>query len=491
MRRGLLLALRCMADGALVHDQRQLDDILATIEATARSKWIGLTLAVVDCFGNLRGTRYEGLAVAASEEMLKILREHPCQEDVPAIVLELGRTKLIERIRFEDRLPSPDNERPVRRLELTLDGFHCGLVLVGSPAWFSNWPRALLAQMETESSEALRAACVKELGDYSTEIAVRSRLLKRLESDPSGLVQCEIIYSLRGCVGLQAVHRRLTRLFQESRSDEIRGACAWTLGVLADRDETLRNLLANAAFSAGSTAVRGGAIRGLRSCMATHADIAAAILRMAGDAKEPEEVRVAALWNLEDMVGESPPTLELVRRAITEDGMVSRVGAELLGRCMIRGRVKWVKSDLDQVQQTLMALDDPCPCALRILEGLVEATEVRRIGLSRENRLRSIFDGLRERLISVFLFGSAARGEQHGESDLDLLVIGHVSLRELADRLRHAEQDLGKQVNAVIYTPEEWAQRLGRRDPFAMRVATEKKVLIIGEDDDATAVEEQ
>jgi len=88
----------------------------------------------------------------------------------------------------------------------------------------------------------------------------------------------------------------------------------------------------------------------------------------------------------------------------------------------------------------------------------------------------------------MFIFGSAARDEQSAESDIDLMVIGEATLRDLTPGLKRAEDELGRQVNAVIYSEEEWRERCRRKDPFVMNVLNGKIIFVSGDRDELRAM---
>ncbi len=88
----------------------------------------------------------------------------------------------------------------------------------------------------------------------------------------------------------------------------------------------------------------------------------------------------------------------------------------------------------------------------------------------------------------MFIYGSSARREQDPDSDIDLMVIGDVTLKDLTPYLRRAEEELGKQIGVTLYTGEEWRQRREDRNPFVRRVSSAEKVYVIGGSDDLAAV---
>lgn len=72
---------------------------------------------------------------------------------------------------------------------------------------------------------------------------------------------------------------------------------------------------------------------------------------------------------------------------------------------------------------------------------------------------------LRERLAeteissqAAAIFGSVARGTEHAESDIDLLVITEGSRLELQAHFKPAGRTLNRKVNVLTFTPDEWSR---------------------------------
>ena len=84
------------------------------------------------------------------------------------------------------------------------------------------------------------------------------------------------------------------------------------------------------------------------------------------------------------------------------------------------------------------------------------------------------------RIDLAFVFGSMASGRQTPASDVDVLVLGDVSLAEVVKALSPLQATLGRDVNPVAMTVERFSRDLGRQDRFATRVLQEPKVFVIG-----------
>lgn len=102
-------------------------------------------------------------------------------------------------------------------------------------------------------------------------------------------------------------------------------------------------------------------------------------------------------------------------------------------------------------------------------------------------------DVLREAIASprirvAFVFGSIAEGTEEPASDVDLLVIGDLSLRELANKLSGVAERIGREVNPHVLTAREYARRRRARDHFVSTVRRAAKVFLIGDAHDLEAV---
>jgi predicted nucleotidyltransferase len=83
---------------------------------------------------------------------------------------------------------------------------------------------------------------------------------------------------------------------------------------------------------------------------------------------------------------------------------------------------------------------------------------------------------LREQLAATegvqqaWIFGSYASGELEAGSDIDLLVVGSLSLRELISRLKPAAALICREINPKLYSPEDWKAARSSNNAFLSRV---------------------
>lgn len=84
----------------------------------------------------------------------------------------------------------------------------------------------------------------------------------------------------------------------------------------------------------------------------------------------------------------------------------------------------------------------------------------------------------------ALIYGSVASGRDDAHSDIDLLVIGSGDVATLDRSLSEAERMLGREVNAVILTKEEWHKRVTHKQAFAVSILSGPKIYLVGNDDE-------
>lgn len=98
--------------------------------------------------------------------------------------------------------------------------------------------------------------------------------------------------------------------------------------------------------------------------------------------------------------------------------------------------------------------------------------------------LREALAPLAPRIRMALVFGSVARGAQSAGSDIDLLVVGEAGFAELVQALYPAQQTLGREINPVLYSPAEFAQRAGRGEALVREITGKPVVFLMGDKHD-------
>ena len=84
----------------------------------------------------------------------------------------------------------------------------------------------------------------------------------------------------------------------------------------------------------------------------------------------------------------------------------------------------------------------------------------------------------------AFVFGSIAHNQEGAGSDVDLMVIGEVSLRTLSSWLVGISERIGREINPHIMSVEEFRKRKQFGEHFLSHVLDSPKLFIIGNEDE-------
>ncbi|HXQ29477.1 MAG TPA: nucleotidyltransferase domain-containing protein [Gemmatimonadales bacterium] len=112
------------------------------------------------------------------------------------------------------------------------------------------------------------------------------------------------------------------------------------------------------------------------------------------------------------------------------------------------------------------------------LQTIIEKT-AGTVGILRASLAPLISQG---RVELALVYGSIAGGKKTTQSDVDLLVVGDVSLVEIVPVLRAAEGRLRREVNPTVYPANEFRDRVKRGTPFLKRVLAGPKLFVAGDD---------
>lgn len=97
------------------------------------------------------------------------------------------------------------------------------------------------------------------------------------------------------------------------------------------------------------------------------------------------------------------------------------------------------------------------------------------------HQLRSALTPLAGKISFAFVFGSIVRGDESADSDVDLMVVGNITLDEILACLTPVERILGRSINPTVYSSKEFRARLSDGNHFLNSVMRGKKHVLIGE----------
>ncbi len=88
----------------------------------------------------------------------------------------------------------------------------------------------------------------------------------------------------------------------------------------------------------------------------------------------------------------------------------------------------------------------------------------------------------------AFVFGSIARHEETPGSDVDLMVIGKLSLRTLTGMLAGVPGQIGREINPHVFSVNEFVKRKAKNEHFITQVLDAPKIFVIGTANDLEAM---
>src|ERR1700676_73160 len=84
----------------------------------------------------------------------------------------------------------------------------------------------------------------------------------------------------------------------------------------------------------------------------------------------------------------------------------------------------------------------------------------------------------------AFVFGSVARAQETAHSDIDVMIIGETNFAEVVRQLYPAQTTLGREINPVVMSANEWRASLERKDGFGLDLMDKPKIYVVGNEHD-------
>ena len=100
------------------------------------------------------------------------------------------------------------------------------------------------------------------------------------------------------------------------------------------------------------------------------------------------------------------------------------------------------------------------------------------------DQLKKILQPRSDAIHVAFIFGSFARGSDTLASDIDLIVIGNITSRELSRQLTPLKEQLDREMNPVTIRAEEFQENVKNGDSFTQSILEEPKIFLIGDGDE-------
>ncbi|MGB7344069.1 MAG: NACHT domain-containing protein [Pirellulaceae bacterium] len=484
LRRGPLLALRCLTDGATVPSRQFTQSVFDSFQPLGESPWYWLTLELLEILPAFDGTRHQRSAQGLKVDVLDRAKDALTSYDYRK--LELFGTFPD----FESWQPTDDEKtEPILSRSVVPGG-----------------DRIFIANVDLANDDPatwLRLS-IKKLKDEEFSSVGKRQLLGWLQWHASEEPKSS-----------KTIVKALKAIIASGGDSRVRGATVATFAELGQTNKETPQLLLSLLQNTEETdGVRAAAVRGL--CESESVDAYESMLvTLLRDADEPEQVRVASAQVLEKLVSNSLvardavlaiaqaepdnrvgmscvyalkslcPELIEQYQAWSRDGMMHSIEACLiLSDAFISGGVAWDLDCVLELEERLIAVGQghggngkPCQHMFEAVNQLCNARE-RLTGVTIDSVLRDALKPLGSRIVYGFVYGSTARNAQNAESDIDLMLLGDVTQRDLGGLIKKAESILGRELRPTTFTLDDFAEKFRQGNRFASEVMEKPKKFI-------------
>lgn len=86
-----------------------------------------------------------------------------------------------------------------------------------------------------------------------------------------------------------------------------------------------------------------------------------------------------------------------------------------------------------------------------------------------------------DRIEIAFVFGSIAEGRETADSDVDIMIIGNIGLRELSRILSGVSERIEREINPIVMSRSEYFKRKVNEDHFVHNVIDGARLFIKGD----------
>ena len=487
LRRGALLAFGCLADGATVANRRFTQSLFDSLEELGRSHWLGITMEFLDVLQTLSGTRHEEAATEVRTKILESAKRSLSDEEFRSLAFAAEGP-----MRIELETTPEEGDAPVLKRPVTAGDFE-------EVSYFPNFE---LFNEDPDRWQVLAGLWIER--DDVDESAKK-------------LLIWHMLYSPKENRKYRKRRRiRLKKILQSAKSDTIKATAARALGNLPiGQRDAVRYLLKRFVNVAEAEVVRVACAIGLTKAAATRGDVQQALIECLTDNTQSEQVRRFSALGLEQAARNSNKVarllLEIARSKpcdlvaaacvsalesvgevyigdylgwVDEASVRSHAAAMVLAELYASGRAEWNSDAVRRVEEKLISTasdeacpEEPSPQSLSAIQSLVSARE-RLGGLRMESVISEKLRRHHDKISYAFVYGSVARNDQELDSDIDLMLIGTVTLKEISRAIKEIQSTLGRQVNPTVYSIQNFATKRDEGNPFIEDVMRKPKLFI-------------
>jgi predicted nucleotidyltransferase len=87
-----------------------------------------------------------------------------------------------------------------------------------------------------------------------------------------------------------------------------------------------------------------------------------------------------------------------------------------------------------------------------------------------------------DRIEVAFVFGSLPKGEATPQSDVDVIIVGNTTLRDIVTVLSPLQEAIGREINPTVYAANEFSSKAAHGHHFVNSIMQEPKWFLIGDE---------
>lgn len=496
--RGELLVIKCLADGATVSDRNFVQGIFASLRKLGSSAWLGVTMEAFEALRMLAGTRYEQIAKETQTAILTTSKSELSERQYRMLVFSAHGPQSFELKSSDDESNSPVLKRSISAGEFKESRYFPNLPMFATH--FDQWQKQAAVWLkkpgiDDEAKEAIihqmRFATMFD-SDTKHRDTILGLLLKVLRSKNSTEIRMTAARAIGSIDREQQslANEVMARLMDRTEPPELRGACAVALEHgSASNLEHQTMLMRIVADESENERVRKSAAYALEESAVESKEVTKLLLSKAS-AESASSLSVTAIFALSSVVFQH---IDLFVSWIDETSSRTFAAARVLAGQIISGKLPWENSLTRRLESILRAAGSepfrdqkPCFHILMEIKGLVDERE-RRGGLQREAVITDSLRPLAARIRFAFVFGSVARNDQDQDSDIDLMLIGTLTQKEITQSIKKMQSALGREINPTIYSMLTIKEKYRNGDSFVVDVVNNPKKFVLT--DDVTATE--
>jgi predicted nucleotidyltransferase len=84
---------------------------------------------------------------------------------------------------------------------------------------------------------------------------------------------------------------------------------------------------------------------------------------------------------------------------------------------------------------------------------------------------------------TAFIYGSYAKGNDTGESDIDLFIVGRIDTELLLEKINHLEKKIGREINYRIFSEKEYNKAINEKNSFIINILKNKRIYLTGNEE--------